>query len=120
MTELPRVSLPRTVRDSSPFSQLGIIPRFHKSYSVLAGESLNSSWVITDEIKELMQANPFRPIRIVLGDQQSFTVAHTDYLMISPDRQTVVLYDEHNRFKIINTQQIRLVELADHSGASGS
>ena len=40
----------------------------------------------------------------------SFVVAHTDYLMVSPDRQTVVLYDEHGRFKIVNTQQIRLVE----------
>ena len=76
--------------------------------------------MITDEIKELMQANPFKPIRIVLGDQQSFTVAHADYLMISPDRQTVVLYDEHNRFKIINAPQIRLVEPADHSAASES
>ena len=66
--------------------------------------------VITDEIKELMQAEPFRPVRIVLGNQQSFVVAHTDYLMVSPDRQTVLLYDKQGRFKIINAQQIRLVE----------
>jgi hypothetical protein len=46
----------------------------------------------------------------VLGDQQAFVVAHTDYLMISPDRQTVVLYDKQGRFKIINAQQIRLAE----------
>ena len=66
--------------------------------------------MITDEIKELMHAAPFRAIRIVLGNQQSFIVAHTDYLMISPDRQTVVLYDKQGQFKIINAQQIRLVE----------
>jgi len=66
--------------------------------------------MITDEIKELMQAEPFRPIRIVLGNQQSLVVAHTDYLMVSPDRQTVVLYDERGHFKIVNSQQIRLVE----------
>ena len=66
--------------------------------------------MITDEIKELMHAAPFRPVRIVLGNQQSFVVAHTDYLMISPDRQTVVLYDRQARFKTINAQQIRLVE----------
>jgi hypothetical protein len=46
--------------------------------------------MITDEIKELMQADPFQPVRIILGNQQSFVVAHTDYLMVSPDRQTVV------------------------------
>ncbi|PYJ78936.1 MAG: hypothetical protein DME22_26180 [Verrucomicrobia bacterium] len=68
------------------------------------------SAMIADEIKELMHAEPFRPVRIVLGNQQSLVVAHTDYLMLSPDRQTVVLYDEQGHFKIINTQQIRLVE----------
>ena len=66
--------------------------------------------MIADEIKELMHAQPFRPIRIVLGNQQSFVVAHTDYLMVSPDKQTVLLYDKQGRFKIINTQQIRLAE----------
>ncbi|MGH8247983.1 MAG: hypothetical protein ACREUU_16295 [Gammaproteobacteria bacterium] len=66
--------------------------------------------MIADEIKELINAEPFRPIRIVLGNQQSFVVAHTDYLMVGPDGQTVVLYDEQGRFKFLNAQQIRLVE----------
>ncbi len=66
--------------------------------------------MITDEIKELLRSEPFKPIRIVLTDQQSFTVIHTDYLMVSPDHQTVVLYDEQGRFKIINTRQIQFVE----------
>jgi hypothetical protein len=68
------------------------------------------SAMIADEIKELIRAEPFRPVRIVLGNEQSFVVAHTDFLMISPDRQTVLLYDQQGRFKIINAQQIRLVE----------
>src|SRR5204862_4772304 len=58
------------------------------------GMTANFLNMITDEIKELMHAAPFRPVRIVLGNQQSFVVAHTDYLMVSPDRQTVVLYDK--------------------------
>ena len=66
--------------------------------------------MIADENKELMQADPFRPVRLVLGNQQSFVVAHTDYLMVSPDRQTVVLYNEGGHFKILNAQQIKLVE----------
>ena len=66
--------------------------------------------MIADEIREWMHAEPFRPVRIVLGNQQSFIVAHTDYLMVSPDKQTVVLYDKRGRFKIIDAQQIRLVE----------
>jgi hypothetical protein len=50
--------------------------------------------MIGDEIRELMHAEPFRPVRIVLDNQQVFIVAHTDYLMVSPDRQTVLLYDK--------------------------
>jgi hypothetical protein len=66
--------------------------------------------MITDEIKDLMRAEPFRPVRIVLGNRQSFIVAHTDYLMVSPDRQTVVLYDKQGHFRVVNAQQIKLVE----------
>jgi hypothetical protein len=69
--------------------------------------------MIADGIKGLMQANPFRPVRIVLGNEQSFVVAHIDYLMVSPDRQTVVLYDEAGHFRILNAPQIKTVEPAD-------
>jgi hypothetical protein len=77
-----------------------------------------SQEMITDEIKELMQATPFRPVRIVLGNQRSFVVAHTDYLMVSPDRQSVVLYDEGGQFKVLNAQQIRLVEPVEGRSSS--
>jgi hypothetical protein len=66
--------------------------------------------MIADEIRDLMHAEPFRPIRIVLGEKQSYVVSHTDYVMISPDRMTVSFYDERGRIKIVNAQQIRLVE----------
>ena len=66
--------------------------------------------MIADEIKDLMHADPFRPIRIVLGNQQAYVVTHTDYLAVSPDRQSMVLYDEQGHFRVINAQQIRLVE----------
>jgi hypothetical protein len=76
--------------------------------------------MITEEIKELMHAAPFRPVRIILRNQQSFIVAHADYLMISPDRQTVVLYDKQGRFKIINSQQIRMVEPVKRSSSKAA
>ena len=76
--------------------------------------------MIADELEGLLLAEPFKPIRIVLGDRQSFTVAHTDYLRISPDRQTVVLYDEQSRFKVLNAQQIKLVEPIDRSPSAAA
>ena len=66
--------------------------------------------MITEELRDLLHAEPFKPVRIVLGDKQAFTVTHTNYLAVSPDRQSVVLYDERGRMRIINAQQIKLVE----------
>jgi hypothetical protein len=66
--------------------------------------------MIADEIKDLRHAEPFRPIRIVLGNQQAYVVTHTDYLSVSPDRQSMVLWDEQGHFRVVNVQQIRLVE----------
>ncbi len=70
----------------------------------------NFTPMIADEIIDLMHAEPFQPIRIVLGNEQSYVVTHTDYLAVSPDRQSMVLYDEQGHFRVINAQQIRLVE----------
>lgn len=75
--------------------------------------------MIADEIKDLMQADPFRPIRLVLGNQRSFVVTHTDYLMVSPDRQTVVLYDDQGHFRIVNAQQIKVVVPVEPAEAQG-
>lgn len=74
--------------------------------------------MITDEIEGMFRDHPSRPIRLVLGDQQEVVVAHTDYLMISPDRQTLVLYDAQARFRIVNAAQIRMVEPAAASPAA--
>ena len=76
--------------------------------------------MITDDIKDLMQAQPFRPIRIVLDDKRAFVVAHTDYLIISPDRSTVHFYDETGHLKIINSQQIKLVEAVKGRSPKGT
>ena len=76
--------------------------------------------MIADEIKELMHAEPFQPVRIVLGNEQTFVVAHTDYLMVSPDRQTVLLYDEQGHFKTLNVQQIRLVEPVNRAASKSA
>src|SRR5438309_2073272 len=72
------------------------------TYCLRGARRLSFTIMITDEIKDLMQADPFRPIRIVLGKGQSYVVAHTDYLMVSPDRQTVALYDKDGHFRVLN------------------
>ena len=69
--------------------------------------------MISDEIKDLMEAEPSRPIRIVLSEQKSYVVTHMDYLMISPDRKTIVFYDEQSHFRILNAPQIKVVEPLD-------
>jgi hypothetical protein len=57
-----------------------------------------------------MRADPFKPLRIVLDDKRSYVVSHIDYLAVSPNRQSLVLYDEKGHFRVLNAQQIKLVE----------
>ena len=66
--------------------------------------------MIADDIKDLMHSEPFRPIRIVLDSERTFVVTHTDYIAVSPDRQSLVFYDEQGHARFLNTQQIKLVE----------
>ena len=75
--------------------------------------------MIGDELKELAQTSPFQKIRIVLADGQVFIVPHPDYVFVSPDRQTVHCYDEKQRPKILNAQQIRYVEPVKSRASKG-
>jgi hypothetical protein len=66
--------------------------------------------MITNEIRDFLRADPFKPLRIVIDDKRSYIVSHIDYVAVSPDGQSIVLYDEKGHFRILNAQQIKLVE----------
>jgi hypothetical protein len=66
--------------------------------------------MITDDLRTLMHADPFLPIRVVVDSERTYLVTHVDYIAVSPDRQSLVLYDENGHARFLNAQQIRVVE----------
>ena len=44
-------------------------------------------------IKAFAQANPFAPFVVQLNDGRRFTVAHPDYVRVSPRGSRVIIYD---------------------------
>ncbi len=55
-----------------------------------------------DEVRNLYQAVPFRPFLMHLPDGREIPVVHRDFIIASPNGQTVIVYQPDNSFNIID------------------
>jgi hypothetical protein len=63
------------------------------------------------ELRKFMHASPFSPFHIKTTDGDTFTVAHPDFIMISPMGDTAVLYPkEEQGHRALNLRQIVSME----------
>ena len=66
---------------------------------------------VTEELRRLMHAAPFLPIRIRTTDGDTFTVAHPDFIMISPRGDMAIFYPkEEPGHHVVNLRQIVSME----------
>ena len=56
--------------------------------------------VTFDEIKKLYYAAPFRPFEIVLTSGRQVRVNHPEFMALSPDEDTVVVYESDGHLTI--------------------
>ncbi|HEV2841725.1 MAG TPA: hypothetical protein VGW39_10400 [Chthoniobacterales bacterium] len=56
--------------------------------------------VTFDEIKKLYYAAPFRPFEIVLTNGRQVRVDHPEFMALSPDEDTVVVYEADGHLTI--------------------
>ena len=59
-----------------------------------------------DELRITRESNPFRPFTIHLADGRSLHVPHRDYLSISPEGNTVIVYKNNGGFSILDLMLI--------------
>lgn len=52
------------------------------------------------EIRKLYDAAPFRPFEIVLTNGRHIRVAHPEFMALSPDEDTVVVYEDDGHLTI--------------------
>jgi hypothetical protein len=67
---------------------------------------------VTPELRKFMHAAPFVPFRIKTTDGDTFTVDHSDFVMISPRGDTAGLYArEEEGHRVLNLRQVVSMEL---------
>lgn len=66
-----------------------------------------------DSVRELCHATAFQPFTIRLTDGRAISVPHRDFIAIGPRGRTVIVYDEQERFSIIDVPLITQIELGN-------
>ena len=66
---------------------------------------------VSVELRRFMHAVLFRPFHIKTTDGDTFTVAHPDFIMISPRGDTAVLYPkEEEGHRVLNLRHVVSME----------
>ncbi|MBI2807027.1 MAG: hypothetical protein HYX68_18755 [Planctomycetes bacterium] len=69
-----------------------------------------------DQLRAAREASPFRPFTIHLANGRSFRVQHRDYLSMSPNGRTVIVYQADDAFNILDLHLV--TELAIEAAAA--
>ena len=68
----------------------------------------------TEEIRQLLQASPFRPFTAYLASEKAVTVRHPDFAVLTPKGRTLILlHTDDEAVDILDVPLIARVELHD-------
>ncbi len=45
-----------------------------------------------NELRDLLQARPFRPITIRMGSSKTYSIPHPEFAALSPDGETLIVW----------------------------
>ena len=62
--------------------------------------------MLTDEMRSLMRAQPFRPFVVHLSDGTTVNIHHHDYAWLLPSGGELHVEDTQGKVHLINTSQI--------------
>jgi hypothetical protein len=64
-----------------------------------------------DQLKTVVEAQPFRPFTIHMGDGRNFLVKHRDFISRSPAGRTLIVYGEDDSFSILDLLLVTELEV---------
>jgi hypothetical protein len=70
----------------------------------------NPTTMQIDQIKEVLQASPFRPFRIRTADGKSIPVLHQEVVFLIPKDKTLIVTKEKGGFYIIGADMVTHME----------
>ena len=65
---------------------------------------------MTDEVRRLMNAEPFKPFLVKTSDGRQYRVKHPDYLAISPKGGRITVYADEETSTTLSALHIVAVE----------
>ena len=68
-----------------------------------------------EQLRQVHQAQPFRPFTIHLADGRTFLVPHREFISYSPSGRTLIVYQEDESFSILDL--LLVTELEVHGPA---
>ena len=72
--------------------------------------------MMVEQLKDVINAQPFRPFTIHMGDGRTFLVKHQDFISRSPSGRTVIVYGDNDSFSILDL--LLVTELEVHPPAN--
>lgn len=69
----------------------------------------------TEQLRSALRSVPFRPFTIRMADGRAFSIAHPDFLSISPAGRTVVVYHPDDSASIVDLLLMTELELSPPS-----
>ncbi len=72
----------------------------------------------TDRIRDVCQAQPFRPFIMHLADGRQIPVVHREFLMPSPSGRTVVVYQPDDSLNIVDMLLVTDLEIRPNGGTA--
>jgi hypothetical protein len=79
--------------------------------------------VTVEQLRTVLQAQPFCPFALRMADGRSLDVAHRDFLAISPSGRTIIVYRADESFSVVDLLLVNELEVqapAPKSGGAGS
>lgn len=64
-----------------------------------------------EKLKEVLNAQPFRPFTIHMGDGRVFFMKHRDFISRSPSGRTVIVHSEDDSFSILDLLLVTELEV---------
>lgn len=72
-----------------------------------------------ERLRELYNAEPFRPFTLHLADGRETPVHHQEFMAAAPSGRTIVVYQPDDRMNIIDLLLITDVEISPNGKPSG-
>jgi hypothetical protein len=64
-----------------------------------------------EHLKNVLQADPFRPFTAHMADGRGFLVRHRDFVSRSPSGRTMVVHSDDDRFSILDLLLVTKLEV---------